>query len=291
MRTAIRQNNAVGLLLPGLLLLALLGAIAVETDIVRIPHFGATLPAPELVAIAPRAYTYRAVGDFLLDGAPVDGPRVAVEEPATLEIMKFQVSIADYTECVADGACRKAEPRRRGKGSSLPVTGVSFTDATDYAAWLSARTGATWRLPTVAEWTFAAGSKARDNALGFETDSRDPSERWLAFYKKEALLGDNALATPEALGSGGLNEFGVADVSGAVWEWTSTCSARTTLDSAGNTRAFLESCGIRYLEGKHRTAMSYFVRDALGGGCTVGAPPDNLGFRLVRDPTWLERLL
>ena len=290
MRVAMPYTGAANLLLPGLILVGLLGVMGAQTGVLKLPSLAPGVPGPEVVTIAARAYTYRATGDFLRDGAPIDGPLVTVAHPAPLEIMKHQVSESDYASCVADGACRKADPRRRGKGN-LPVTGVNFSDATDYAAWLSGRTGATWRLPTVEEWTFAAGSKAGDHALGFETDGNDPAERWLAFYEKEAALGDNALATPESLGSGGLNEYGVADLSGVVWEWTSTCSSRTTLDSSGEARAVLESCGVRYLEGKHRTPMTYFVRDALGGGCSVGAPPDNLGFRLVREPTWVERLL
>ncbi|MEO7223988.1 MAG: SUMF1/EgtB/PvdO family nonheme iron enzyme [Devosia sp.] len=290
MRVAMPYSGAASLMLPGLILVGLLAAMAGQTGILKLPSFAPRVAGPEAVTIAARAYAYRATGDFLRDGAPVDGPVVAVEHPAPLQIMKYQVSESDYALCVADGACKKADPRRRGKGN-LPVTGVNFSDATDYAEWLSSRTGATWRLPTVEEWTFAAGSKAGDPALGIETDGRDPAERWLAFYEKEAALGDNALATPEPLGSGGLNEYGVADVSGAVWEWTSTCATRTTLDLAGETRALLESCGVRYVEGKHRTAMTYFVRDSLTGGCSIGAPPDNLGFRLVREASWLERFL
>jgi hypothetical protein len=48
---------------------------------------------------------------------------------------------------------------------------------------------------------------------------------------------------------------------------------------------------VRFLEGRHRTPMSTFIRDGRSGGCSVGAPPDNLGFRLVREPHWYERLL
>ena len=44
-------------------------------------------------------------------------------------------------------------------------------------------------------------------------------------------------------------------------------------------------------EGKHRAATSFFIRDAKSGGCSVGIPPDNLGFRLVRRPAWHERLV
>lgn len=286
----IADNRPAGLLLPALLLAALLGILGTQTGIVRFPASADPALRPATVTIAPRSYTYRAPGEFLVGKASVDGPLLTIDNPAALEIMKYQVSAADYALCVADGACKKAEPRRPGKGN-VPATGVSFDDAMDYAGWLSSKTGKTWRLPTVAEWVFAAGTKARDHALGIETDAADPAERWLAFYEKEAALGRNALATPEPLGAFGENEFGVADLAGPVWEWTATCDSRTTLGLAGETLSYLESCGVRLLEGLHLTPMSSFVRDAQSGGCSVGAPPDNLGFRLVRERGWWERLL
>lgn len=284
---AIATGPGRGLMLPAILLAALLSLIAVQTEVVRIPTPGSGIPGPETVRIVPRPFQYRASGEFLKGTASVDGPLVRVAAPPPLDIMKFQVSAADYAACVADGACSKAEPRRKGKGD-VPVTGVSYDDATAYAAWLSRRTGAVWRLPTVEEWAFAAGGKAVDHALGVETDGLDPAQRWLLQYEKESALGTNAFATPEPLGHFGLNEFGVADLSAVVWEWTATCASRTTLDDAGRMVSFVDSCGVHYLEGRHRTPMSNFVSDAVGGGCSVGVPPDNLGFRLVRETGWLE---
>jgi formylglycine-generating enzyme required for sulfatase activity len=278
------------LVLPTLLLTALLALIAMQTEVVQLPTFAAGSPGPETVRIMPRPFQYRAGGEFLKGAVPVDGPLVDVDDPAPLDIMKYQVSAADYATCVADGACAKAQPRRKSAGE-VAVTGVSYDDATTYAAWLSARTGAVWRLPTVEEWAFAAGSKAVDHALGVETDGLDPAERWLLQYEKESALGTDALAAPETLGHFGTNEFGVADLSEVVWEWTATCASRTTLDAAGETVSLLDSCGVHYLEGRHRTPMSNFVSDAVGGGCSVGAPPDNLGFRLVREPSWQEQIL
>lgn len=290
MRVALPNAGTASLLLPGVLLVGLLGGIAAQTGLLTMPTFATGFAGPETVTIAPRSYSYRASGEFQRGAVPVDGPVVAVDTPAPLEIMTYQVSLADYAECVADGACKKAEPRRRAAGN-VPVTGVSFDDATDYAAWLSARTGETWRLPTVAEWTFAAGSKAVDPALMLESDGLDPAERWLANYEREAALGAGALASPEPLGSGGINEFGVADLGGAVWEWTATCASRTTLGAGDTVASHLESCGVRYLEGRHRTPMSTFIRDAQGGACSTGVPPDNLGFRLVREVPWYTRLV
>ena len=43
-----------------------------------------------------------------------------------------------------------------------------------------------------------------------------------------------------------------------------------------------ENCGVRVVEGQHRTYVTDFIRDARAGGCAVGTPPANLGFRLVR---------
>ncbi|WP_421761712.1 SUMF1/EgtB/PvdO family nonheme iron enzyme [Devosia sp.] len=277
------------LLLPALLLGGLVALLGVQTGIWQALQPTSPELAPAVTTIPAHAYSYRLTGDFLRDGIPVDGPLVSETPAHPLDIMTYPVSAADYARCVAFAACLAAEPRRHSKGN-VPVTGVNFGDATAYATWLSAQTGQTWRLPTVAEWTFAAGSKASDPALTRSTDATNPADRWLALYEKEAALGANALAAPQPLGSFGTNEFGVADLAGTVWEWTTTCGSRTSFDAAGATVGHLDSCGVRYLEGRHRTAVSGFIRDALAGGCSSGTPPDNLGFRLVRDWPWYRSL-
>jgi formylglycine-generating enzyme required for sulfatase activity len=282
------RDGHAALALPGLLLAALLATIGLQSGAVDFRAAAGAGHRPQTTIVAPRAYAYRAPGDFLRDGRVVDGPLVAVVAPEPLEIMTFQVSAIEYERCVAEGACRKAEPRRRGLGD-VPATGVSHDDATDYARWLSDRTGDAWRLPTVAEWLFAAGSRAVDPALALEA-SDDPAERWLAAYDRESALGGEP-AAPSARGTFGLNEHGVADFGGSVWEWTATCSTRTTLGPAGEPIGRVEACGVKVLEGRHRTRMSDFVRDAKSGGCSTGIPPDNLGFRLVRDPGPLEAML
>lgn len=288
MTTALARDGRATLVLPGLLLAALLVTIGLQSGAVSFrPTADAGLD-PETVIISARPYTYRAPGDFLRDGRVVDGPLVAVPAPAPLEIMTYQVSASEYARCVAGAACRKAEPRRRGLGD-VPATGVSYDDATDYARWLSNKTGQAWRLPTVAEWVLAAGSRAVDPALALD-GSDNPADRWLAAYERESALSDVA-AAPVARGTFGINEFGVADLAGSVWEWTSTCSTRTTVGPDGDILSRVEACGVKEMEGRHRTRMSDFVRDAQSGGCSTGTPPDNLGFRLVRDPTPLEAML
>jgi formylglycine-generating enzyme required for sulfatase activity len=280
------------LIAPAAVLAGRLLLIAIAAGELQAPASGTAgvVATPATVVIAPRHFTYRDSGEYLRDGHPEDAPLVHVADPPALEIMTFEAGAADYALCVADGACRPAEPRRRGSGD-VPVTGVSFEDANAYAGWLSARTGSKWRLPTMAEWVFAAGGDATDPALGVQNERAGPAGRWLALYEKEAAARDtDGAAVPRERGAFGLNAFGVADVDGPVWEWTSTCTSRTTRDAAGAETSRVLSCGVRVLEGRHRTAMSYFVRDGRSGGCSIGAPPDNLGFRLVREAGWIERL-
>jgi len=145
--------------------------------------------------------------------------------------MKYQVSAADYAGCVADGACEAPEGGRSADGG-MPVTGVSYRDAIAYAAWLSAKTGETWRLPSDEEWAFAAAERMNDDALGLEQDGANPAARWLARYRAEAGAGERD-AEPRPLGHFGLNGKGLADVAGNVWEWTTTCYVRATMKADG----------------------------------------------------------
>lgn len=276
-------KDTAGLALPAALLALALGAIALQT--LPMP-WAAPAIAPETVTLPPGQVSYRVEGHFFIHGNPVDAPLADIAIEAPLTMMKYQVTAADYALCVADGACAPAEPKNPGRGN-IPVTGVNYGDATAYAAWLSARTGQTWTLPTDAQWAYAAGSHFTDDALNID-DASNPALRWLADYRKEAERKAEADPTPRPLGAYGENEFGLADMGGNVWEWTDTCHRRVHVDPAGKILSEQPACTIRVLEGKHRASMSYFIRDAKSGGCSVGLPPDNLGFRLVRQPAWHE---
>jgi hypothetical protein len=58
---------------------------------------------------------------------------------------------------------------------------------------------------------------------------------------------------------------------------------RATVTTAGKISRTTENCGVNVVEGRHRAYMSNFIRDGKSGGCAVGTPPENLGFRLVRE--------
>jgi formylglycine-generating enzyme required for sulfatase activity len=229
---------------------------------------------------------YRVAGDFTRNGKQAAAPlrQIAFDKP--LAIMKHQVGSADYQACVDDGACRALD-RGVAVAADRPAVQVSWHDANAYAAWLSHRTGETYRLPTDEEWAFAAGSKFADDALPVDDD--DPSKRWIVKFERESERITGAEA--RAYGSFGVNENGLVDLAGNVWEWTATCFTRYRLDDAGKTMSSTSNCGVRVVEGQHRSYVTDFIRDARGGGCMAGIPPDNLGFRLVREPrSWVSSL-
>lgn len=288
MRSLTANNPVTELAVPAGILCLLLGFVSLQLGVVPVPPVSGARPETIVVGAAP--FAYRAVGDFQQAGAPVDGPLVRLEPAPQVEIMRYHVTAAAYDRCVLAGACDAATPNVRTTGE-VPVTGISFEDATDYAGWLSSVTGETWRLPTVAEWDFAAGERAADHVVSAETNAANPAERWLAFYEQESAAKADIDPVPRAPGHFGFNENGLADVGANVWEWTSTCAQRTTLGQHGEVTNLIETCGLRYLEGRHRTPMNIFVRDARGGGCSVGVPPANLGFRLVREAPWYAGML
>ncbi|TNC73482.1 formylglycine-generating enzyme family protein [Rubellimicrobium roseum] len=228
---------------------------------------------PELVTVPAGGWSYRPAGTWRQDGRPVDPPLQRLSAATPLAIMRHQVSRGDYAACVADGACLPAEPGVPDE----PQTGVSWHDATAYAAWLSEETGATWRLPTDAEWQRAAAERFTDDALG----TKALTDRWLTRYARESEAGIDPVLRPR--GGWGENTKGVADLAGNVWEWTEDCVVTGTIGPDGQPSGRDEFCGARIVEGPHRAVVIDFVRDARAGGCASGVPPEYLGFRLVRE--------
>jgi formylglycine-generating enzyme required for sulfatase activity len=232
---------------------------------------------PETVPIPAGEIAFRPFGSFSFAGK-TRTPATVETSVAGFEIMKYQVSRADYAACVAEGACSSGAP---GEGHR-PQTHVSFHDAKAYAAWLSHATGGSWRLPTAEEWQRAAAERHGD-ATPVAEDDLDPGERMLAQYERGILLRGSANAALRPPGGFGENSMGVADMSGNIWEWTTGCMETGTLDAAGRVTASEPYCTVRVAGGRHRAGIIDFVRNPRVGGCAVGLPPDHLGFRLVRE--------
>ena len=132
---------------------------------------------------------------------PASPGRVVVfQRPFALS--KYEVTKADYAR-FATATNRLPRPSLAGPGSR-PVVDVSWDDAAAYAEWLSGQTGREYRLPSEAEWEYAAHAGA--DGSGAETDppTADGKGAW-------------------AVGSGPANAWGLHDMGGNVSEWVSDC--------------------------------------------------------------------
>lgn len=245
-----------------------------------------TKPDPtELALIKAGEFSHYPAGDYLRHGNPVSPTPRMVRFERDFQVMARQVSQAEYAACVSDGACKRLDKgQRESTDPDLPAVGISWRDATAYAAWLSARIGKHYRLPTYAEWVYAAGSAYKEEVIVDTTDPSDPAQRWIAEYELETRRKASVDAKPKPFGTYGVNETGLKDVAGNVWDWTDTCHSRQHLDHTGDAAMPVsENCGIRVVAGRHRSYISDFIRDPKGGACSVGVPPSNLGVRLVLD--------
>ncbi|MEX0955168.1 MAG: SUMF1/EgtB/PvdO family nonheme iron enzyme [Rhizobiaceae bacterium] len=276
------------------LLSASAAAAMLLTPLAAISFAGGTIPdraasasgtVIEMVELAAGAVIYPLPGEFLIDGRPAAAPVAGHEIPHAIAIMKYQVSYAGYQRCVDAGACKPADAPPAAEPEMAPVTGVNYLDAQAYAAWFSRETGGDWRLPTAAEWAYAAAERfTGESYSAVASDPDNPAVAWIRRYEEEAAARRKPDAKAHPRGHFGPNTNGIEDLAGNIWEWTSTCYMRTTFDGvSGAVVHETENCGVRVAEGRHRSYMSDFIRDGVSGGCAVGTPPDNLGFRLVRD--------
>lgn len=151
-----------------------------------------------------------------------EGPQRTVKIGEAFAVGKYEVTFEEFDACVADGGCRhKPEDAGWGRGRR-PVIDVSWLDAQAYVTWLTKKTGATYRLPTEAEWEYAARA---GTTTPFSTGSTISSAQ--ANYDAEKLYGQGVAGLwrqkTEPVGSFPPKAFGLHDMHGNVREWVEDC--------------------------------------------------------------------
>ena len=136
-----------------------------------------------------------------------EGPRHRVTIANAFAIGQYEVTQAEWTAVMGSNPSVF-------KGRERPVDNVSWTDVQQYLARLNARTGLNYRLPTEAEWEYAARAGS-DGAYAFQGGKRQAA--------RHAWFDENSDDETHPVGLLTPSRFGLHDMFGNVWEWVEDC--------------------------------------------------------------------
>jgi formylglycine-generating enzyme required for sulfatase activity len=154
---------------------------------------------------------------------PAEGPPHLVRFARPFAVGRYAVTFDEWDACVAEGGCSGYRPPDQGYGRGRrPVINVSFEDAKTYAAWLSRKTGKTYRLMSEAEREYVA--RAGTSTPFWWGAAIAPSQANYdgRYVYGGGVAGENRQRTlpVDALPA---NPFGLYQVHGNVWEWVEDC--------------------------------------------------------------------
>ena len=159
----------------------------------------------------------------------------------------------------------------RFNGDNLPVERVSWNDCQEFISKLNSITGKKFRLPTEAEWEYAA--RGGNKSIGYQySGSSNLSD--VAWYD------DNSGYVTHAVGSKQSNELGIYDMTGNVWEWCQDWYGKYSSSSQINPTG-ANSGSDRVIRGGSWNNTAWFCRSSCRLNYTPGFRNDCLGLRLV----------
>jgi formylglycine-generating enzyme required for sulfatase activity len=230
---------------------------------------------PEMVMVAAGSFQ---MGDMQgRDKAAM--PVHTVNIPKPFAIGRYEVTFEDYDKFAQ--ATKRELPNDGGGGRGRqPVINFTWQEAVEYGNWLTGQTGNRYRLPTEAEWEYAARGGTETNFWwGNEMKSGMANcagcgSRW-----------DEKVTAP--VGSFHPNSFGLYDTAGNVWEWVEDCDHENYNGAPADGSAWKKdgggNCYLRVFRGG---AWNYGVkglRSSFRGRGDPGTRSATIGFRLVRE--------
>lgn len=161
----------------------------------------------------------------------------------------------------------------RFKGDSLPVENVSWDDVQVFLQRLNSKTGKNYRLPTEAEWEYAARGGQQSQQTQFAGSSDLENVAWCS---------TNSDNTTHNVGGRQPNELGICDMSGNVWEWCSDYYGQYVSDKQTNPTGVKKGAA-RVLRGGCYAAIGRQCRVSGRKSLYQGGKDYMTGFRLAMD--------
>lgn len=235
-----------------------------------------TSPAPSPSATPPREPELIAIrgGSFAMGSN--DDPTERPVHQVTIKpfsIGKYPVTVREWNECAAAKACGFTAT---GKDAA-PVSNVSWADAQQYAVWLAQATKKPYRLPSEAEWEYAA--RAGTQTKYWWGDKLQPG---MAGCKD---CGELAAEQPAKVGSFKPNPFGLHDMGGGIDQWVEDCWHRTYQGAPSDGSAWSGSdCSSHVLRSGSWKNDSRYVRPSNRDGYDTNVRYPTHGFRVALSP-------
>ncbi|MBR0899681.1 SUMF1/EgtB/PvdO family nonheme iron enzyme [Bradyrhizobium tropiciagri] len=227
----------------------------------------AELPEPEMVSLKGGSFSMGSNED------PSERPirKVAVKPFA---MGKYPVTVREWNACAAAKACGFTA----GGKDDVPVTNVSWSDAKQYVAWLAERTKKAYRLPSEAEWEYAARGGTQ-------------SKYWWGDQVQTGHVGckdcggDAAAEQPVKVGSFKPNPFGLYDMGGGVDQWVEDCWHRNYQGAPDDGAVWTGGdCGSHVIRSGSWKNDARYVRPANRDNYDTNVRYPTHGFRVALSP-------
>lgn len=190
---------------------------------------------------------------------------------SSYSIGKYPVTVGQYKKYCTATSTAMPEAPSWGWNDKHPMVMVNYNDAVAYCNWLGETYGGDWRLPTEAQWEFAARGGNKSGSYTYSGSDDLDEVGWYA---------DNAGGKTQTVGRKKANELGIYDMSGNVWEWCKdwydTYGASAQTNPKGAT-----SGSLRVLRGGSWLYSASFCRVAFRGSGDPSYRIGDSGFRVV----------
>lgn len=264
-------------------LLALVYSVDADTSREPLSTFKDCDHCPAMVVIP--------AGSFMM-GSPADEPqsndregpqhKVTIDKPFAMG--KFEITFDEWDACVAAGSCNGHEPGDRGWGRGRrPVILVSWDHAKTYVRWLSDQTGKRYRLPSEAEWEYAARAGTASPFSTGQTITTDQANFNGGYTYNGSAEGVFRQQT-SAVGSFPANAFGLHDIHGNLYEFVEDCWHESYVGAPDDGSPWVsDGCENRVQRDGSWKSRPSFVRAASRARVIANYWRDTFGIRVVRE--------
>jgi formylglycine-generating enzyme required for sulfatase activity len=217
-------------------------------------------------------------GEFQMgsNAKPAEQPIHKVGIKKDFAIGRREVTFAEWDKCVAAGGCKYSPPDPTWGRGSEPVSNISWDDAKEFIGWLVKTTGKPYRLPTEAEWEYAARG---GSTLPFWWGKEIGTGR-----AQCADCGVSDASKPVVVGSFRPNAFGLYDTSGNAAEWIEDCWNPSYRGAPNDGSAWTSGdCSLHVLRGGSFADKAAAVRSSARFRYDEDVRYYANGFRVARD--------